>query len=446
MKDLLSEIESYWTTRAEGYSEVNHKELNGMQKGAWLEVLKGQFPEKAKDEIKILDIGTGPGFFPVILAEAGYKVTAVDYTQEMLDTAKRNAGNLCERISFYKMDAQNLEFEDDVFDVVISRNLTWNLKDPKRAYEEWCRVLKPGGKLLNFDANWYGYLYDEEKRLSYEEDRKSVESEHLDDHYLCTDIDRMEKIALQMPLSSINRPSWDRKFLKENGFESVAVDTGIWQRVWSQEEKLNYHSTPMFMISAVKEEKNVWSENDGMGDSDSGYDRKRDLEDAMLCAAPGMKKSGFLRLGGGEFSLPYTVICGSHPGKTVLITAAVHGGEYVGIQAAVELADKLKPEKIHGRVILVKTVCRKEFEERSGSVCPEDEKNLNRVFPGNPQGTRMDRLAYEVVQKLHSAADYYIDLHSGDDYEQLTPYIYYAGCADEDVVQMSRKMAEQADV
>ena len=56
MKDLLSEIESYWTTRAEGYSEVNHKELNGMQKGAWLEVLKGQFPEKAKDEIKILDI------------------------------------------------------------------------------------------------------------------------------------------------------------------------------------------------------------------------------------------------------------------------------------------------------------------------------------------------------------------------------------------------------
>ena len=152
MKDLLSEIESYWTTRAEGYSEVNHKELNGMQKGAWLEVLKGQFPEKAKDEIKILDIGTGPGFFPVILAEAGYKVTAVDYTQEMLDTAKRNAGNLCERISFYKMDAQNLEFEDDVFDVVISRNLTWNLKDPKRAYEEWCRVLKPGGKLLNFDA------------------------------------------------------------------------------------------------------------------------------------------------------------------------------------------------------------------------------------------------------------------------------------------------------
>ena len=112
MKDLLSEIESYWTTRAEGYSEVNHKELNGMQKGAWLEVLKGQFPEKAKDEIKILDIGTGPGFFPVILAEAGYKVTAVDYTEEMLNKAKQNAGDLKDKIKFRRMDAHNLEFDE----------------------------------------------------------------------------------------------------------------------------------------------------------------------------------------------------------------------------------------------------------------------------------------------------------------------------------------------
>ena len=423
MKDLLSEIESYWTTRAEGYSEVNHKELNGMQKGAWLEVLESQFPKKAKEELKILDIGTGPGFFPVILAGAGYRVVAVDYTQEMLDTAKKNAGELCRNITFYKMDAQNLEFEDDVFDVVISRNLTWNLKEPERAYREWCRVLKPGGKLLNFDANWYGYLYDDEKRQSYEEDRRSVESKNLDDHYLCTDIDRMEKIALQMPLSAINRPSWDRKFLKENGFSSVAVDTGIWNRVWSQEEKLNYHSTPMFMVSAVKEAGNNWNSKE----LKPGEDDAQNYMESSLMTAPGTKKNGFLKLGGGEFALPYTVICGSNPGKTVLITAAVHAGEHVGIQAAIELAESLEPEKINGSVIIVKTVCRREFEERGGSICKEDKKNLNRVFPGNPDGTRMERLAYAVVQTLQSKADFYIDIHSGDDFEELTPYIYYAG-------------------
>ena len=52
MKDLLSEIESYWTTRAEGYSEVNHKELNGMQKGAWLEVLKGSSRRKRRMRLR----------------------------------------------------------------------------------------------------------------------------------------------------------------------------------------------------------------------------------------------------------------------------------------------------------------------------------------------------------------------------------------------------------
>lgn len=252
MDKLLSEIESYWSTRAEGYSEVNHKELNGIQKEAWLKTLKRQFPEKKKEELKILDIGTGPGFFPVILAEAGYKVTAVDYTQEMLDTAKKNAGELCEKIVFHKMDAQDLKFEDNTFDVVISRNLTWNLKDPKGAYREWHRVLKPGGKLLNFDANWYGYLYDDKKREAYENDRRNVERVSLDDHYLCTDIDRMEKIALQVPLSETRRPGWDVKVLKELGASQIQVNEDIWQQVWSEEEKLNYGSTPMFMIEVKK--------------------------------------------------------------------------------------------------------------------------------------------------------------------------------------------------
>lgn len=252
MDKLLSEIENYWSTRAEGYSEVNHKELNGIQKEAWLKTLKRQFPEKKKEELKILDIGTGPGFFPVILAEAGYKVTAVDYTQEMLDTAKKNAGELCEKIVFHKMDAQDLKFEDNTFDVVISRNLTWNLKDPKGAYREWYRVLKPGGRLLNFDANWYGYLYDDKKREAYENDRRNVERGSLDDHYLCTDIDRMEKIALQVPLSETRRPGWDVKVLKELGASQIQVNEDIWQQVWSEEEKLNYGSTPMFMIEVKK--------------------------------------------------------------------------------------------------------------------------------------------------------------------------------------------------
>lgn len=231
---------------------MNQKELEGMQKEAWLEVLTGQFPGEDKDRLQILDVGCGPGFFPRILAEAGYRVTAVDYTPEMLKKARENAGDCLDRITFLRMDAQNLEFEDNTFDVVISRNLTWNLEHPRKAYQEWHRVLKPGGVLLNFDANWYGYLYDEEKREAYEQDRKNVESCSLDDHYLCTDIDAMERIALQVPLSQITRPQWDVEVMKQLGFVRITQDDGIWRRVWSEEERLNYASTPMFMVTGQK--------------------------------------------------------------------------------------------------------------------------------------------------------------------------------------------------
>ena len=427
MKDLLSEIESYWTTRAEGYSEVNHKELNGMQKGAWLEVLKGQFPEKAKDEIKILDIGTGPGFFPVILAEAGYKVTAVDYTQEMLDTAKRNAGNLCERISFYKMDAQNLEFADETFDVVISRNLTWNLEKPEQAYQEWMRVLKPGGVLLNFDANWYGYLYDEEKKEAYEADRKKVEEQQLDDHYLCTDIDRMENIARQVPLSAMERPAWDTKVLESLDVCSIQTDSEIWKRVWSEEERLNYASTPMFLVRAEKSAEQSFQ----LGD---------------VTVRRGEKYQGDISFANGDIVLPGTIICGKLPGKTMLITGGVHSGEYVGIQACVELGAELQPEKTVGTIVILKVLNRPAFENRAGSLGLSDGKNLNRVFPGNPNGTEMERLAWAMTKEVFPKVDYYIDLHSGDDFEDLTPYVYYAGKAAQEVMETSRKMAEQVDV
>ena len=428
-QELLQEIASYWGTRAEGYSEVNEKELAGSQREAWLHVLEEQFPEK--EEMKILDIGTGPGFFPMILSEAGYTVTAVDYTEEMLEKAKENLGKYTkyglERVTLQRMDAQNLEFADETFDVVISRNLTWNLEKPEQAYQEWMRVLKPGGVLLNFDANWYGYLYDEEKKEAYEADRKKVEEQQLDDHYLCTDIDRMENIARQVPLSAMERPAWDTKVLESLGVCSIQTDSEIWKRVWSEEERLIYASTPMFLVRAEKSAEQPFQ----LGD---------------VTVRRGEKYQGDISFANGDIVLPGTIICGKLPGKTMLITGGVHSGEYVGIQACVELGAELQPEKTVGTIVILKVLNRPAFENRAGSLGLSDGKNLNRVFPGNPNGTEMERLAWAITKEVYPKVDYYIDLHSGDDFEALTPYVYYAGKAAQEVTEVSRKMAEQVDV
>lgn len=88
--ELLEQIEDYWTDRAEGYSQVNQEELAGDNRTNWRRELERHFPENRTNETyKILDIGTGPGFFSIILAEAGYQVTAVDYTEAMLEEAKK---------------------------------------------------------------------------------------------------------------------------------------------------------------------------------------------------------------------------------------------------------------------------------------------------------------------------------------------------------------------
>lgn len=247
------ENKAYWDNRAAGYSQVNQLELNTDQRQIWQNELVCQIKRHFQKKPHILEVGTGPGFFAIILAEAGYSVTAVDYTPAMLLQAKANAGILAEKITFLEMDAEALTFPDGRFDVVLSRNLTWNLPHPKQAYREWARVLAPGGLLLNFDANWYAYLFDPAERAAYEQDRRNTAEAQIKDEYLCTEIDVMEGIAQKAPLSRIKRPDWDIRLLTELGMGQIQSDSQVWQRVWSREEKINFYATPMFLVSAVKD-------------------------------------------------------------------------------------------------------------------------------------------------------------------------------------------------
>ena len=202
MNNLKNEIHDYWTNRARGYSEYNQQEMADARQTMWraklLDLLGKQFPEREPKEIKILDVGTGPGFFAILLAEAGYQVTAIDYTEEMLKEAQQNACGLEECIVWKTGDAQALDVENNSFDAIVTRNVTWNLPRPDLAYKEWLRVLKPGGMLYNFDADWYGHLYNEEKRNSYEKDRQQTEEQNVEDYYSGTDIEKMEEIARQV--------------------------------------------------------------------------------------------------------------------------------------------------------------------------------------------------------------------------------------------------------
>ena len=251
-EEMMQSIIGYWTKRADSYSKLNREELNWGMNERWLYAMESLFPDKPREEIRVLDIGTGPGFFAILLAEAGYFPDAVDCTEEMLKEARNNAGANEKNISFHLMNADALEFENETFDIIVNRNLTWNLHDPCRCYEEWMRVLKPGGKAIIFDANWYRYLYDEEARAMYDRDRDEVAKKAIIDFNIGDNYEVMENIALSLPMSRKMRPSWDREKMLEIGYGSVDICEDIWKLVWTEAEKTNYTSTPMFRIAATK--------------------------------------------------------------------------------------------------------------------------------------------------------------------------------------------------
>ena len=255
MSTYAQENITYWTRRAPSYSDVNQEELGGSQHSVWSRVIdqriQSHFGNRSRDQIRLLDVGTGPGFFAIILAELGYQVTAVDYTEAMLNQARKNAGPLASIIDFRRMDAEQLTFPDGAFDVIVSRNLTWNLPSPAKAYSQWTRVLKQNGLLLNFDANWYRYLFNAQANALHLEDRKNVRENNAAGDTAGTDVDAMEAIARQAPLSARRRPAWDIHVLHGLGM-SVFADPEIWKQVWTENERINNASTPMFLVHAVK--------------------------------------------------------------------------------------------------------------------------------------------------------------------------------------------------
>jgi uncharacterized protein len=99
-------------------------------------------------------------------------------------------------------------------------------------------------------------------------------------------------------------------------------------------------------------------------------------------------------------------------GPTVLLTGAVHGDEYEGPLVLMELMRALRVERLHGRLIIVPALNIPAY--RAGTrLSPIDRVNLNRVFPGDRNGTTSLMLAHYAETVLMPLADYAIDFHSG---------------------------------
>ena len=173
---------------------------------------------------------------------------------------------------------------------------------------------------------------------------------------------------------------------------------------------------------------------------------KNILKIGNLEAHAGQKVHGSYQVAGTSLTMPVTLINGSGEGKVLLLTAGVHPDEYPGIASAIQLSNELQPEDICGGIVIVPMTNYSGFLAKKGSHIPEDDKNLNRLFPGDPNGTEGDRLAWAITQDFHSVCDYNIDLHSGGADEAMKPLIFFSVMGGPEIEEISRQMALSCSV
>lgn len=237
---------AYWEDGTFYNSYVN-EEFSDFRKDAWKKQILSHFPESQK--LCVLDTGCGPGFFSCILSEEGHSVTGIDRSSGMLRCAKENARRMGVLPQFINMDISEMNFGVDSFDLIVSRNVTWTLENPEEVYKQFYKSLRPGGKLLIYDANWHLPYFRPELLQKVRDNERWYFETYNEDFKVC---DESTGFFYDLPLSNTERPQWDIKALCSLGYTEVSSNISVGETLYTDWEKRLYSATPLFEISARK--------------------------------------------------------------------------------------------------------------------------------------------------------------------------------------------------
>ena len=168
-----------------------------------------------------------------------------------------------------------------------------------------------------------------------------------------------------------------------------------------------------------------------------------DLTIGSATAKPGQRATGALTVPAGVDageSLAVILVNGARPGPTLAMVSGSHGTEYASIIAMEKLADSIDPAQLSGAVIIVPLVNPASFKQKVPHLNPVDNKNMNRYYPGTPEGTQTDRVSWVIAKQVVEKSDYLLDFHGGDLDENLRRYAYWADTGNSKLDSTTRGM------
>lgn len=234
-------MNQYWDERSSSYSEMNMRQFRSDRKAAWERVIFSHVKEDRP--LNVLDIGTGPGFFAILAALRGHKVTAVDMNGKMLANARRNAREAGVQVNFQQV-GHVLPFLEKSFDLILSRDVTWTLTEPENQLRTWGSLLKEEGTLLYFDAEWNFHLRNQECFDKWQKAKKEMEKKGLEFYSKAGELDQ---IAATLPMTYRKRPEWDAQFWREEKMQ-CSVHENLNSVIFNEEEQLRYQLHPVFLV------------------------------------------------------------------------------------------------------------------------------------------------------------------------------------------------------
>jgi predicted deacylase len=163
-----------------------------------------------------------------------------------------------------------------------------------------------------------------------------------------------------------------------------------------------------------------------------------------VTAPPGTVASGELvvtaRPGDGGTTIPFSILNGVRRGPVLALIAGTHGAEYPSILALQRLRKAIRPTDLAGTIIMVHVANMPSYLSRTVYYSPVDHQNLNRVYPGKPDGTLSERIADCITREVIDRSTHLIDLHSGDANESLWPYVYWFTNGSPEVTEAALQM------